>query len=92
MSVDIHVHQIAEEDVILGDSVTAAIPFIVVDDNVGVQCPSEGLDEVNITSIVCGVSVTVYDDISTVSRPEDGHTVSWERDSERGRSSTCRSL
>lgn len=91
MSVDVHVHQIAEEDVVLGDSVTAAIPLIVVDDDVGVQCPSEGLNEVDVTPIVCGVSVTVYDDVSTVSRPEDGHTVSWEHDSERDRSSTCRS-
>ena len=70
VSVDVHVHQIAEEHVILGQSVTAPISFVGVDDHVGIQCSSDGLDEVDVTAIIGGISVTVYDDISTDSRRE----------------------
>ena len=70
VSVDVHVHQIAEEYVILGQSVAAPISFVVVDDHVGIQCSSDGLDEVDVTAIIGGISVTVYDDISTDSRRE----------------------
>lgn len=70
VSVDVHVHQIAEEHVILGQSVAAPISFVVVDDHVGIQCSSDGLDEVDVTAIIGGISVTVYDDISTDSRRE----------------------
>ena len=70
MSVDVHVHQIAKEDVILGQSVAAPVSFVVVNDHVGIQCSSDGLDEVDVTAVIGGISVTVYDDISTVSRRE----------------------
>ena len=91
VSVDVHVHQIAEEDVILGQSIAAPISFVVVYDDVGIQRPSDGLDEVDVTPIIGGISVTVYDDISTVSRREVRRTVSWGRDSGRDKWSTCRS-
>ena len=50
--------------------VKLTLSVVIVYDSVGIQCSSDGLDEVDVTAIIGGISVTVYDDISTDSRRE----------------------